>query len=85
MVSNDKIWLLDDTEVQKYLKDKRAKFSNYVAEFDLYTDNGYGYYWLRSPGSNYDNVHYVDYDGGVNDYYVDFPYVGVRPALWINL
>ncbi len=80
--SNDKIWLLDDTEAQKYLKDKRAKFSNYAAELDLYTDNGYGYYWLRSPGSFNNSVYVV---GRIYNNYVNFTYVGVRPALWINL
>ncbi len=83
---SDKIWLLDDKESKKYLKDLRAKSSNYAKELHLANNGDYSCYWLRSPGSSNDLAQDVGFGGNIyNCTNVDIAYLGVRPALWINL
>ncbi len=47
--------------------------------------NGYGYFWLRSPGVYQRDAAGVDSNGGldIDGRYVDVKVIGVRPALWV--
>lgn len=90
--TQDKVFLLSITEVNKY-------FSSYSArecEPTDYADSGGAYvssysanclWWLRSPGNLQYRAAGVDYNGGVeeNGRDVDSTIHAVRPALWIDL
>jgi len=64
--------------------------SRIAAATDLAKERGvyyYGsgaYWWLRTRYYNY-SASYVDYDGGISDYYLNRTYIGARPALKLNL
>ena len=47
--------------------------------------NGYGYFWLRSPGAYQRDAAGVDSNGGldIDGRYVDVKVIGVRPAIWV--
>ena len=49
--------------------------------------NGYGYFWLRSPGIYQRDAAGVDSNGGldIEGRYVDVSVIGVRPAMWVSL
>lgn len=48
--------------------------------------NGNGVWWLRTPGNLQFYAFTVLHDGFVpHDYLITFRYLGVRPALWVNL
>lgn len=94
--TKDKVFLLSINEANKYFKDDDARMCKPTASAistgmfvykssDKY--NGYGLWWLRSPGSIQVYAAYVDCEGGVNfiGRNVSDTYCGVRPALWINL
>ena len=57
----------------------------YPADYKKY--NGYGWWWLRSPGCFGDHAGYVTMNGAVgwNGVYVNQVEELVRPAMWINL
>lgn len=90
--TTDKIFLLSITEAQKYFKDDNArklKPTPFAKMRGAWASNdGYSYWWLRSPGNLQDGAANVDYGGDVRcgGYYV---YYGdddaVRVALWLNL
>ncbi|NLP48492.1 MAG: hypothetical protein GX345_06050 [Clostridiales bacterium] len=47
----------------------------------------YNYWWLRSPGGSQKHSTMVRWDGSIfrKGYYVNYSYIGVRPAVWIKL
>ena len=95
--TQDKIFALSIDEAKKYFgsDDERmaaptdyAKIQGcYVEDDSLPNGEKTGWWWLRSPGffSNY--AADVDIDGYINQHglYVDFNFVAVRPAFWLNL
>ena len=89
--TDDYIFLLSEEEAEKYFVNNEArkcKATEYAVKNGAYVaDNGYSWWWLRSPNFNYGNsVYYVNGDGDVlNDCYVISSYLLARPALWINL
>ena len=89
--TTDKIFLLSITEAQKYFKDDNArklKPTPFAKMRGAWVSNdGYSYWWLRSPGYNQRYAAYVIYDGGVNNHghYVNSDNIAVRVALWLNL
>jgi len=50
-------------------------------------DLGFNYWWLRSLGGGQNRAAIVRRDGSVfkKSYYVNYSYIGVRPAVWISL
>lgn len=55
---------------------------------DSYKDengSGYGWWWLRSPGSSAEDAAYVTDDGGIYSDLVSNTDGAVRPAMWIDL
>jgi len=73
-----KIFLLSIDEARQYFSDDASRVATYEGNNILW--------WLRSPGSDSGNAAVVDSNGGINRYgrSVDFAYVGVRPAFWLN-
>ena len=89
--TTDRVFLLSITEVNKYFSSDSARqcqgTAYCYAQGAKTANNGNCWWRLRSPGGNSYHAAFVHYDGSV--YYpgshVDFDYVAVRPALWINL
>lgn len=89
--TQDKVFLLSIPEVNRYFTSDGAKKCQPTAYakqqcFSMF-DNGFCWWWLRSPGYRQDYAASVFIDGGV---YESGSYVfdddnAVRPALWINL
>ncbi len=86
--TKDKIFLLSESEFEKYLHSDGSCFAtNYATEK---TAKGYSTYlyswWLRSPGAS----PYLASDvfistSDVDSTYAAYPNNGVRPAMWISL
>lgn len=89
--TTDNVFLLSCDEAEKYFANnevRRCKGTDYSMKNGAYKDgNGFGLWWLRSTGPNYDyGVSYVDYDGDIIDCYIVYnSNLLVRPALWINI
>lgn len=89
--TQDKVFLLSITEVNKYFSSDSARVCQptaYAVANGAYKgDNGNCWWWLRSPGGNQNYAANVNYFGGVLvlGLIVDYSNVAVRPALWINL
>lgn len=90
--TTDKIFLLSIPEVNKYFSSdstRQCQATEYAKVQGAYmdSDNGFCWWWLRSPGQVSNDAAYVDHDGYVDNYgfNVDIGDIAVRPALWINL
>ena len=99
--TQDKIFLLSYAEANKYLdvtdnsnnKKSRVAPTDYAIAQGAWQDDDYktedGLYacqwWLRSPGFYQKFAAIVYSVGSLDYYYVDYGYLCVRPALWINL
>lgn len=99
LLSASDVWNTDTAESygfaenrSSYGEARRCKSSVYAKAMGMYSDTdtdyaGNGGWWLRSPGHDSNSAMYVAEAGGVYDDggYVDDKYVGVRPALNLNL
>ena len=107
--TQDKVFLLSATEVNKYFSSDSARQckatayaetqGTYLEMVNMYDEygksfNGKCWWWLRSPGDNEYGAECVNDDGGVSGHPADgfgnivgnyYIYIGVRPALWIDL
>ena len=89
--TEDKVFLLSIEEAESFFindKERRALSTKYAVKAGVGTSaEGYGFWWLRSPGSYGDDAAVVSIHGWIyrNGGNVDFIYDGVRPALWLNL
>ncbi len=90
--TQDKVFLLSITEVNKYFSSdiaRQCKATAYAeAQGALVSDsNGNCWWWLRSPGNGQDDAASVNYGGGVYEFgdRVLSSDSAVRPALWIDL
>ena len=95
--TTDKVFLLSIDEVNRYFDGDEARKcipTAYAIANGAWTNTNYTKggaatccWWLRSPGYDQDDAAYVSNDGSVFDIgiLVNYDYVGVRPALWINL
>ncbi len=90
--TQDKVFLLSITEVNKYFSSdsaRQCKATAYAVAQGAYVNssNGNCVWWLRSPGKNQFRAAYVYYDGFVNESggSVDISFYAVRPALWIDI
>ena len=87
--TTDRVFLLSITEANKYFTSDSARQSKGTAYFDAHskykTYNGGCWWWLRTPGNNYNHsaginaVGSVDYNGSAIN-----GDGGVRPVLWID-
>ena len=88
--TTDKVFLLSINEVNKYFSSDSARQCQgtaYCYALGAYkAGNGNCWWWLRSPGNNFDHAAYVNYDGSVNNS-GSFVYdnMAVRPAIWIDI
>ena len=86
--TKDKIFLLSESEFERYLHSDGSCFAtNYARE-----KTAEGYYthlyswWLRSPGANpYSASDVFISTSDVDSTYAAYPHNGVRPAMWISL
>ena len=88
--NQDNVFLLSREEAGKYFADRDArkcKATAYAKAKGAGVNNdGYCWWWLRSPGPfSRSIVYYVNFDGGVDGYFANDDRGSVRPALWINL
>lgn len=86
----DKIFIPSLEEINKYrlLKgDLIVKATPYAQERGVFNDNGYAFWWLRTPGSSKDTEMLVSKTGEINKSgsYVYLRNRGIRPALWVDL
>ena len=95
--TQDKVFLLSISEVNKYFKSDEARKcapTDYAVAQGAYTNDSYKvegratcWWWLRSPGINSYYAAYVYGGGSVLNYgsNVSLDDYAVRPALWISL
>ncbi len=90
--TQDKVFLLSITEVNKYFSSYNAREcepTDYADSGGAYvsTYNGNCWWWLRSPGYSQYRAAVVDDYGDVNEYgrVANCLIYAVRPALWIDL
>ena len=90
--TNDKVFLLSITEVEKYFATydlRQCKPTDYAISNRAYQNysNGNCWWWLRSPGYSKCNAAYIDGDGlaRYSGNCVDYDDGCVRPVMWVNL
>ena len=91
--TSDKVFLLSKEEAENYFvndKVRRCKATEYAVKNGAFVDdNGYSWWWLRSPNFGYyssDYVYYVNSLGFAGNFRnADSDDRLVRPALWINI
>lgn len=90
--TQDRIFLLDIEEVQKYFPKKESRCCEatpYVSKkngLGLYTSGRKTSWWLRSPGYNSTFAAVISNNGVIqNNNQVNFQSLSVRPAFWISL
>jgi tetratricopeptide (TPR) repeat protein len=86
----DKVFLLSIEEAEQYLASvelQKAANTAYAVQNGAYDNNGYGWWWLRSPGFDTNHAAYVHSGGSLHSGGYDVSTVdgAVRPALYLNL
>ena len=94
----DKVFVLSISEAEYYFGSEEARRCSptrwAVQNKKLSTNNQYQIdgedvcrWWLRTPGMDSNYASYIDFDGSINydGQKVDSPYIGLRPAMWIDL
>ncbi len=87
--TEDYVFLLSHKEAVTYMTSnsaRQAKGSDYAKAQGLYCNNGYSFWWLRSPFNDYNyTANFVDEVGKVRGGGVYYSHFGVRPAICIEL
>ncbi|HOO25941.1 MAG TPA: DUF6273 domain-containing protein [Clostridiales bacterium] len=88
--TEDKIFLLSSDEAEEYFSSAKLRQTSstaYAQAKGVKVYDGFSGWWLRTRGDGRDQARYVFTDGKVHDRgdYVNASYIGVRPALWVNL
>lgn len=88
--TSDQVFLLSMVEAKRYFADDTARqcapTAYAVAQgSSVNPNNGFCWWWLRSPGYYSYYAAYVYRDGSVGYIGYGVDYIAVRPALWINL
>ena len=90
--TQDKVFLLSITEVNKYFSSedaKRCQATDYAVSNGAYvpTSKGYTQWWLRTPSYRQDVASFVDWRSNAYDpsTHVYISGAAIRPALWIDL
>ncbi len=85
----DQFFLLSYQEVsEKYFmngESRTCKVTPYAISSGVYTSNGNGWWWLRSPGRSQNYAARVVSDGSLGNGVVNFDRGCVRPACWLKL
>jgi hypothetical protein len=90
--TTDKVFLLSVLEAEKYLKtskERQCAATKYATQKGAEASEGTGncWWWLRTPGNFKYYASYVFDDGDIASHggRVASSYIGVRPALWVDL
>ena len=86
--TDDKIFLLSVNDVNQYIRSFETRKCVSTAYSKAYVfSNGRVFWWLRTPGLEYDRAVRVNADGSVdiNGYSVTDSTTVVRPAFWLDL
>ncbi len=88
--TSDRVFLLSIDEVNRYFAYDAARGCEptpYAVAQGCYVNNGYCWWWLRSPGDNRSDAAGIDCDGAVSYYgnVIDIDKYAVRPAMWIDV
>ena len=95
--TNDNVFLLSISEVNKYFKDNASRVcaptdyavKNGACIYGSYKEDGRAccWWWLRSPGKSSNYAASVSLGGSVYDYgdFVDNGYFCLRPCVWVRL
>lgn len=88
--TTDKIFIPSIEEINTYKLlngDLIVKATPYAQKRGVFNDNGYAFWWLRTPGSSMDTEMLVSKTGEINKSgsYVYLRNRGIRPALWVDL
>lgn len=87
----DKVFCLSIQEAEQYFSkesDMRAKYTNYALSRQkayVKINDGYGPWWLRSPGANSLFVANVTCYGNIDSERADSNHSAVRPAIWLDM
>jgi len=89
-VTKDRLFLLSESEVEKYLSDEQRKCQITPYGTKIASKGEYNWYskttwWLRTPGFIKRCASGVDADGSYVDSFLANDGGGVRPAIWVNL
>ena len=89
-VTQDRVFLLSITEVNKYFYSESAKKctpTNYAIANGVFEYDGGCFWWLRSPGGSGSAAANVEFSGYVFDSGngVDQSIIAVRPVMWIKI
>lgn len=82
----DRVFVLSSNEVQQYFADEGSRMTSptpYAKAQGAYSQNGYCYWLLRSPGMRQNYVKYIHFYGSelnICAYNMDV----VRPAIWLE-
>ena len=89
--TKDKVFILSYDESHKYLSgdsSRQAASAVGAKNRNLYVDeNGYSFWWLRTPGKYSNTACYVDHLGSTKKAGLmnRSNYIGVRPVIWVTL
>lgn len=88
--TEDKVFILSNAQIRKYLPTKESRIAYptpYARENGIYCKrDGSCDWWVRTPGENKYGTNIVSSNGNINGCYnCRFEFIGIRPALWINL
>lgn len=84
LVTEDRVFLLSFTEAWKYFQseeDRKSQTTEYARKKDIRVPD----WWLRTSRNDGAEAIAVNWEGHRNSYSVRYQYVGVRPAIWIDL
>ena len=90
----DRVFILSAPEAMQYFNrdsERMCQGTEYSlahgVNTSLFEDDGYGWWWVRTPGCYSDHQMHVGWDGEITGYYgiyVDCDECGVRPVLWVE-
>lgn len=88
--TTDKIFILSNAQVRKYFPTTESRIAYptpYAKTKGVYCKpDGSCDWWVRTPGQNKHGANIVSSTGNVSSCYnCRFNFIGIRPALWINL
>lgn len=88
--TTDKVFILSNAQVRRYFPTKESRIAYptpYAKANGVYCKkDGSCDWWVRTPGQNKYGANIVSTTGNLNSSYnCRFDFIGIRPALWINL
>lgn len=88
--TEDKVFILSNAQIRKYLPTKESRVAYptpHAKSNGVYCKkDGSCDWWVRTPGKNKFGTNIVSSNGDLNGCYnCRFEFIGIRPALWINL